>query len=244
MLDKLSSLSPWVPIGCICLTAALFNLITSLAVLLEESRTLVFFRPLKSFGFWIWAVLQMVFPWLGFWIMFSVTEKTQVNLGEFFKAAFFGIGFFTFVNHAPPIGLVNLDFKVIYASVLKIPIEMIRQKEANPSADFWGFFHRELKEKITQDVANVDMGIDYLADYASISTQSFRKSLLSSEAVGAVSLVNDLKIIDKARKAQDVDRKASLVETSIKKFIRRKDLYSALEKVGCVQSAERIKARR
>ncbi len=242
MLDKLPSLSAWIPALSICLTASLFNFITSYSVLLEGSRRLVFFRPYRSLGFWIWSVVQLFFPFLGFWLMFSVNEKIQVNLGEFVKAAFFGIGFFAFVNSAPQIGQLTVDFKRIYGLLLKIPVDMIMEGQLDDSTDFWHDLGVELQEKIAQDIAIIDRGLERLTEYVSISTETFRQSLLPVESTSSPVQVSNL--IERARSETEVGNKADLIKTALIMFVRRKHLHSFLEEMGCVESAKRLKSGR
>jgi hypothetical protein len=163
------------------LLAGVFNLPVAFQKLQETCKRLLFFDPLRSPGFWLWIVAQLLFPALVFlaWITNFFTESPPVDGILFMKAIAAGFGFTAFLNARTETGFLTLDIKSIYDGIVRLGFDLIAAQETRRTKNFL----RALEKELQQPTADVVEGLKDLRAYfsADISlTPEERKTFLDS----------------------------------------------------------------
>lgn len=201
------------------LLAGMFNLPVALQKLRETCKRLLFFEPLRSPGFWLWIVAQLLFPALVFlvWITNWFTELPAIDSMIFVKAIAAGFGFTAFLNARTETGFLTLDIKSIYDGVVRLGFDLIAAQETRRTKNFL----RALEKELQQPAADVTEGLKDLRAYfgADISlTLEERKTFIDS--------------INQVLVESSVDKQVEVVKNLLPE-VRQSDLVDTLNSFKC-----------
>lgn len=201
------------------LLAGMFNLPVALQKLRETCKRLLFFEPLRSPGFWLWIVAQLLFPALVFlvWMTNWFTELPAIDSMIFVKAIAAGFGFTAFLNARTETGFLTLDIKSIYDGVVRLGFDLIAAQETRRTKNFL----RALEKELQQPAADVTEGLKDLRAYfgADISlTLEERKTFIDS--------------INQVLVESSVDKQVEVVKNLLPE-VRQSDLVDTLNSFKC-----------
>ncbi|NJM65500.1 MAG: hypothetical protein HC851_07410 [Acaryochloris sp. RU_4_1] len=208
----------WLLIGIAALLTGVFNLPIALQELKTTCRGLLFFEPLKSPGFWLWLVVQLLFPSTIFliWVTNFFTITPAINFELFFKAIVAGVGFTAFLNARIESDFLKLDIKGLYTYLIRIGYRLIAAQETKRTSKFLQQFRQELSSGST-DLMN---GLQWLRIYVEVDI------LLDSQAKESL-LTAINQTLGEPREKQ-IDAVVSLI-----KEVRQQDLPDLLVQFGC-----------
>lgn len=212
MLNFLETWFVWLTIAAI---PGLINLLVAYMELETQCRALTFFEPYKNPGFWLWGVLQFLFPSAMFWYDSNLTSQPGDYDKLVIKAIVFGLSFVTIFNAQAKIGdqIYNIKART-YQLLVGIAYQSIAANQTQKAARFWSDVERALE----QSKPNLEEGLRYLSNYFQLD----------------ITLDPDLKTkleaqIDKAKAAS---QKTEIVKGLLQK-LRRAHLLEALDRFGC-----------
>ena len=102
-------MQPWLTIAAI---PGALNLSIALKELDKQCRSLPFFEPYKSIGFWFWVFLQIGFPSVCFWLDSDLTSQPTTYQKLVMQSLLFGLSFITIFNAEAKIGDQTYNIKV------------------------------------------------------------------------------------------------------------------------------------
>ncbi len=155
----------WLLLGSAALVAGIFNLPHAFEKLEETCRGLLLFKPLKSPGFWVWIIIQVLFPAGIFlvWITDLFTQYPPIDLVLFLKAIAAGFGFIAFLNARTETVFLTIDIKSIYDRLIVLGFKLIAAQETRRTARFL----RQLEDELSQPTADLVEGLKDLRAYFS-----------------------------------------------------------------------------
>lgn len=201
------------------LVAGLFNIPVALENLRETCKSLLFFEPVKSLGFWFWLLAQLLFPALAFmlWVTDFFQTQPPVDLMLLVKAVGAGISFTAFLNARTETVFLTLDIKSIYNGFIRLGFELIAAQETRRTKNFL----RALEQELQQPSADITEGLRDLRAYFSIDialTATEREKFLAS--------------IDQALTSNQLIQKIQVVESLLPE-VRQQDLVDTLRRFKC-----------
>lgn len=206
----------WVPYVIVAMLAGLVNVIVAWYDLDKRCRYLPFFEPYKSFGFWIWGIVQFSFPSLLFWFMNKLESKPAITFELIFQSLVTGLVFVAVLNASTEVGSLTVNLKPIYDFFVDIvAYKLIAREQTRETA----IFMQELEEKLSQNTCNIVTGLKFLENY-------FREDISLNEKVKE-DYQNKINQINTTITEQEEKIKA--IKTLLKE-VRRKDLPEALKK--------------
>ncbi|PSB16482.1 hypothetical protein C7B65_21415 [Phormidesmis priestleyi ULC007] len=209
----------WELITIAALIAGLFNLPVAFQKLRQTCKGLLFFEPLKSPGFWLWILAQLLFPSIVFlaWITNFFSVKPVVDAMLFLRAIAAGFGFTAFLNSRTETGFLTLDIKSLYDGVVRVGFALIASQETRRTKTFL----RALEKELHQPSADMSEGLRSLRAYFSADialTLEERQKFLGS--------------ISQALSEIQIDKQIEVVENLLPE-VRQRDLVDALEGFKC-----------
>lgn len=212
----------WLPYIGIAILPGIVNIIAAWQELNKQCRFLPFFKPHKSFGFWIWLLLQFTAPILLFVTVSSLTSKPTINLKLVFEALGLGVGFVVVLNAKTEVGNLSFGLKPVYNFFIEIAYDLIADKQTGNTASFWTAFEKELNESGT----NIGAGLNYLKNYFTSDISLKQKPKELEEKLNKLDQVQR-----KTPQKEQVKEIKSLIEMNV----RRNDLTKVLKNFGCSQ---------
>ena len=218
--EVIKAIIEWLPYIGIAIIPGIVNIIAAWQELDEQCRCLPFFKPHKSWGFWLWLLFQFTAPILLFLGINPLKSKPAIDLTLIFKSIAIGISFLAVLNANTVMGNLSFGLKPVYDYFVHIAFDLITKEQNGRTTNFW----HDVKEELNQSGANLIAGLNYLETYLEISLhrkpQELQKKLNKLEqARGKTSLAEQVKEIK------------SLIETNV----RRNDLPDTLKNFGCSQ---------
>lgn len=212
-------LSDRVLLAIAALVAGLFNLPVAFQKLRQTCKGLLFFEPLRSLGFWLWILAQLLFPAIVFliWITRFFMVQPHVDWMLFLKAVSAGFGFTAFLNARTETGFLTLDIKSLYDGVVRLGFAVIAAQETRRTKTFL----RALDKELRQPSADLTEGLKDLRAYFSADIS------LTPE--------DRLKFLDTIRQAlanPQIDQQIEIVENLLPE-VRQQDLVDTLESFKC-----------
>ncbi|MGG6295470.1 hypothetical protein ACQ4M4_13845 [Leptolyngbya sp. AN02str] len=202
-------------LGIAALIAGLFNLPAAYEKLRETCKGLLFFEPLKSLGFWILMIIQVLFPAGIFlaWVTDFFTSEPPIDFPLFVKAIGVGLSFVAFLNARTETVFLTIDIKSVYNRLIVIGVRLIAAQETRRTAQFLREFERELM----QPTAMLEEGLKDLRAYFSADIS------LSPEEEETF-----LRAIDQALRETSLYDKITATQ-SLVQSVRRQDLFYTLQ---------------
>lgn len=217
MLDFLETWWPWLTIAAI---PGALNLSIALKELDKQCRSLPFFEPYKSIGFWFWVFVQIGFPSVCFWYDSDLTSQPTTYQKLVIQSLLFGLSFITIFNAEAKIGDQTYNIKErTYKVLVGFAYDWIAKKQTSKTARFWTEIEAKLNEQ--QNEQNFDAGLRYLSNYF-IEDIALEDSIKASRA----------EQIKKATLAQDNLETIAVIK-SLLRTVHRKHLPEALYDFGC-----------
>lgn len=209
----------WVLIVAIALFSGIFNLPIALRKFNEISKSLLFFAPLRSPGFWLWLVVQLLIPTLVFllWATNFFSEKPPVNFILFVESVGIGFGFTAFLNARTETGFLRLDIKGIYDWLLRLSLELIAAQETRRTKNFLRALERELK----QPYADLIEGLRDLRAY-----------FIADISLDAATKEKFLDTINQALTTRQLEKRIEVVQNLLPE-VRQQDLIDTLQRFNC-----------
>lgn len=156
-MNELRDWLPWILVAAI---PGVINVVVAFKQLADDCKFLPFFEPLSTWGVWVWAVGQFLFPCALFWVTTSLSTRAAIEPALIAQAVGFGLGFITLMNARTDTGFFTLDLKIIYARLVSVAYALIASKETGRTAAFWTDVERHLN-----DTSNLTDGLDFLENY-------------------------------------------------------------------------------
>jgi len=155
----------WLLLGSAALVAGIFNLPNAFEKLDETCRGLLLFKPLKSPSFWVWIVIQVLFPAGVFlvWITDLFTQYPPINAALFLQAIGAGFSFVACLNARTETVFLTIDIKSIYDRLILLGFKLIAAQETRRTARFL----RQLEAELSQPTADLVEGLKDLRAYFS-----------------------------------------------------------------------------
>ena len=155
----------WLLLGSAALVAGIFNLPNAFEKLDETCRGLLLFKPFKSPSFWVWIVIQVLFPAGVFlvWITDLFTQYPPINAALFLQAIGAGFSFIAFLNARTETVFLTIDIKSIYDRLILLGFKLIAAQETRRTARFL----RQLEAELSQPTADLVEGLKDLRAYFS-----------------------------------------------------------------------------
>ncbi|NJO21010.1 MAG: hypothetical protein HC838_14565 [Spirulinaceae cyanobacterium RM2_2_10] len=150
----------------VALIPGVLNLMVALDELDQQARFLVFFKPIRSLGFWLWVAIQLAFPAVFFWYFLELATKPIQDVAnlQFIleEAAGKGIIFIAVMNARVELGPVPLNIKALYKVFVQQAFRLIDRNQADVTSEFWTEFEVALLQRSDDEL---DAGIRYLENY-------------------------------------------------------------------------------
>lgn len=211
----------WWPYLAIAAVPGVFNAMVAFAELSKACRSLIYFKPLRNPGVWLWIAVQCSFPAVSFWFFVDLSSQPDINTALIVKVTGFGFGFAAALNGQLTIASERIDIKTIYAWFIKVSLEQIAKRETRRSSKFWDELEELLLQPRPEQLNHLNRGAQRLVNY-------FRddKSLSMDEQKRYQEKLSSLKQIT------DVTAKVTGI-IGLMREIRPQDLPDILEKLGC-----------
>ncbi len=212
MIQLLSDWWPWLILAL--LTSSLSTAV-AYKKLDRDCQHLPFFEPLKVGGVWLWLLLQVALPAVGFFVTFLST-KPEINSDLIAKAITFAFGFTALVNAQIDVGFFSLPFDKLYEFFSQIAYRQIAAHHTQRTAAFW----YDLRQDLAQRPQDIPAGLSYLQDYFNSDI-----ALLPQEKQDYLSQIT------KAAALPDPERPEACI--ALLKLVRRRDLKKVLQRFAC-----------
>jgi hypothetical protein len=211
-----SGLSGWMPYILLAALAGTVNVANAWKQLRYDCRFLVFFRPSRVFGVYVWTLAQLILPAIFAWFVLGCSDKPPVSLALAGKTIGVGIGFVALMNATTQVAGFNIDpFRKFYNWVIYAAKDLVAARETARTAAFWQSVKTELAV-----VGSLDPGFAYLHDY-------IESDVSLSPEVRAATLAG----IDKVAAIPDRTKQVAQVKGVL--AVRRRDLSTILQRFGC-----------
>lgn len=202
----MSELFKWLPWILVALIPGLLNLLVAFKQLADDCKFLPFFEPEKTPGVWIWAIAQLAFPSVLFWLTDSFYLQPEINFSLIGRTIGFGLGFITIMNARTETGFFTLDIKTFYTRIVRLAYDLIAAQETARTAGFWVDVEQELLKKITDFTDGLNFLENYFKRDVSLSPEQIedrqrkleeaRIKPLKSEQVKAIVALMDVRRMD------------------------------------------------
>lgn len=196
----------YILISCI---PGIINVANAYTQLYEDCKVLPFFNPLKSLGFWAWALAQFSFPAVIFWFSF-IDVDTAIDFELIRNAIVFGTGFIAVLNGKTEIISLNIDVGSYYRSFVQFAHRRIIKEEKLRTANFWQDLKKELTEKSEKGKIDIEDLYKFIQEYKQIDLESEVKSGSLSE------------------QSSELTGRIEILKTEIKVHVTRSDLPKIL----------------
>ena len=206
----------------IAIVPGIVNVIVAGQKFNQQCKFLPFFKPYKSWGFWIWLVLQFTIPILIFWVIESLHSKPNIDFVLMSKAVGVGVGFVAIFNANVELGIFSLEIKSLYNLLVQIAYLSISNEQTRRTAAFW----YELEQELNQSNANLTTGLDYLENYFTSDLSLHQEKQEQQEKL------NKLKQI---RSTTPQSEQIKKIKGLIMMNVRRNDLPEVLTNFSCSQ---------
>jgi hypothetical protein len=209
------------PLVGVALLAGFFNLLIAYQKFARDFRS-PFFTPWKSWGFWLWFLLQLGLPMVFFWLLYPSSLTPPITLDTAFKAITVGFGFTAFVNANIDLGFAGIPLDKLYGRLNQIACNLIASQQTSKLAQFT----TDLEAELLEPTANITAGLTYLTNYFK---QDFALKRDPDEQKSLLDRVNQ------ARSLSDPTQQAQAIVPLILE-IRSRDCRTTLERFGCRES--------
>ena len=206
----------------IAIIPGIVNIIVAGQELNQKCRFLPFFKPHKSWGFWIWLLLQFTAPILLFWWIASLNSKPTIDLILISKAIGLGVGFVAIFNATVEVGNLSLEIKSLYSSLVDIAYRLIADKQTRRTAEFWD----NVEQELNKSNINLISGLNYLAYYFSCDSSLRQNQQKLQEKIDKLNQIKNI-----TQQAEQVKEITNLIMFNV----RRNDLPIVLSKFSCSQ---------
>lgn len=211
-------MSQWISYVILALLAGFTNCLVAWVELNKKCRCLPFFEPQKSFGFWLWSLLQISIPSVLFWYILSLQSKPEIDLVLIFQALTTGIIFNGVLNASTEIGTFPVNVKLFHDLLLNTVYELINSQYISKTAEFW----IKLDQELNQNYISVNTGLRYLDEY--FSNNIFLDRAKKQEIEEKLQNIRDL--------TQQTEKIKAIVNI-FKAEVERKDLPRTLKNFNC-----------
>jgi hypothetical protein len=213
----MNQLQPWLPLIGVALLSGLFNLPIAIKKLFNRCKSLPFFNPWQSIGFWLAVLINLGLPPVIFKLLYSVHQETPITLDLVTKSMTVGLVFTAFVNANFDLGFFGVDVQRWYAIIEDLVYIEISSSHTGRATEFT----EDFKDELVQGHLNIAQGLSFLDSYA-------RRDISLSDA--AKQQYSDR--ITAARQLSDPMQQAIAIENLLLE-IRRPDLPTALKRFNC-----------
>jgi hypothetical protein len=212
-------LMDWLPFIPPLLCAGIFNVFVAYQKLYRDCRSPLF-KPLHSLGFYLWVLVQFIFPALvAFWFC-KINSKPTVDFSLYGNAILIGLFFTVFVNANADFGFVSFPVDKIYAYLNELANNAIADKQTGKRTEF----EVDLQKQLTGSNQLTDL-LKYLRRYFSNDT-SLKKEL--SEQADLLEEVN--RALECTGELEQINSAISLIMK-----VRPKDCKQMLSRYGCTE---------
>ena len=149
----------------IALIPGIVNLLAAFDELDKQAKFLVFFRPSRSLGFWLWLLVQLLLPGVLFWYWLDLPNKSIDDFDTKFiieEAVAKGLIFIAVVNSSVEIGSLPINIKTFYNAVIQQIFRLIDRRQAAVTSEFWTEFEEAL---LASEPGDLQRGLKYLENY-------------------------------------------------------------------------------
>jgi hypothetical protein len=201
--------------------AAIFNLLIAYQKFARDFRS-PFFTPWKSWGFWVWFIVQASLPMGIFWLLYPTSLTPPITQDSIFKAITVGFGFTAFVNANIDLGFAGIPLDKLYGRLNQIASNLIASQQTRKLAEFT----TDLETELTEPTATLNAGLTYLTNYIQ---QDFALQRDPVEQKTILDRITQTKALNNPlQKAQ------SIVPLILE--IRSRDCLATLKRFGCRDS--------
>lgn len=210
--------------------AGIFNAISALSMLFEQTQRTPIFRPYTNWLFWVWVLAEIFIPAIGFWWVFNIERKTLIDIGLCVKSIGFGLSFTAVATTSLTTGPVAYSIKPLYELLISITRVNIAKKDRNLNLAFWNDFSDELA---TIQENNITVGLDFVVAYFKDNLE-YERSPHKTQEIKNLEIENLEKKVEIARNP-DTERISKIISV-VKSNIHRDSLYTCLSKFNCTKT--------
>lgn len=155
-MENFSSLFPYLILATL---SGLLNTIIAWEKLHKKCCHLIFYKPLKTFMFWIWLGVQILIPSVFFWFMVikSCPEKPSIDWQLITNVLVYGIFFQIFSDTTEKLGITPVNIIIPLNWFDEFFYQKLLAQQKTTTANFWFNLRNALQNSV-----NLSKGIEYL----------------------------------------------------------------------------------
>ncbi|MDJ0600020.1 MAG: hypothetical protein QNJ37_14405 [Crocosphaera sp.] len=157
-----NSISTLIPYIIIALIPGIINAVNACIKFEEKYLSYIFFKPLKTFPFWGWLLIQIYVPaQIYWWILILIfPEKPDINEKFILMVIIYGICFHPLLKYIEEQALISRNLSIILNWVDNLLEYYVQATQLEKTSTFWNDLEKEIEK-----IQDLSPALKYLKTY-------------------------------------------------------------------------------